>query len=417
LAYQSYAQKTNTASGVALKSVPWWWAQPTGIVCHDVETSRQRALGLEVGELRASGDGIADAPENEVPSLPPGLTARAVAFRPEIGKYWPNGKVLKVRFLGGTEADHSKVRKYAVEWSEVANIKFLFLEKGISDLRVSFTTGLGTWSLIGTDASQMPQNKPTINFGWFSSRTTESGYRAAILHEFGHVLGLLHEHQHPKGGIPWDKPKLYDYYQRTQGWESDRVDEQVLSRLNSTRTQYTRYDPASIMHYPIPNSLTVGDYEVGYNNDLSPTDRAFVAKVYPKKSDVVATPGVVAARPPARVDATLTIRDELSVGQKREQVWLTINGVTHSFTLDQTGQRAAQMSFTLPKAGPCDYEIYTKTTFLRRVNGVLKEVQRQGYGSGRVNVRGQVAFDLVMGNVIRDGYFEVKLVAGQVASR
>ncbi|MDO8368811.1 MAG: M12 family metallopeptidase [Saprospiraceae bacterium] len=360
---------------------------------------------------------ILDAPENELPSLPPGLTARAVGFRPEIGKYWPNGKVLKVRFLGGTEAERAKVRKYAVEWSDVANIRFLYVEKGPSDLRVSFSPGLGTWSLIGTDASRMPQNKPTINFGWINSRTPESDYRAAILHEFGHVLGLLHEHQHPNGGIPWDKSKLYAYYQRTQGWEPERVDEQVLSRLNSTRTQYTRYDPASIMHYPIPNALTVGDFEVGENNDLSPTDRAFVAKVYPKKSVGAVTPGVIASPPPAQVDATLTIRDELAVGQKREQVWLTINGVTRSFTLDQTGQRAAQISFTLPKAGPCDYEIYTKTTFLRRVDGVLKEVQRQGYGSGRLNVRGQLAFDLVMGNVIRDGYFEVKLVAGQVASR
>jgi len=355
-----------------------------------------------------------DALENEDPSLPPGLTAKAVGFKPEIGKYWPNGKVLKVRFLGGTEAERAKVRKYAVEWSEVANLRFLFVEKGVSDLRVSFTAGLGTWSLVGTDASRMQQNKPTMNFGLFNPRTTESAYRAAILHEFGHVLGLLHEHQHPKGGIPWDKPKLYDYYQRTQGWESDRVDEQVLSRLNSTRTQYTRYDPASIMHYPIPNSLTVGDYEVGYNNDLSPTDRAFVAKVYPKPSGLGAKPSVVTTRPPAQVDATLTIRDELSVGQKREQVWLTINGVTRSFTLDQAGQRAAQMSFTLPKAGPCDYEIYTKTTYIRRVDGVLRDVQRQGYGSGRLHLRGQVTFDLVMGNVIRDGYFEVKLVAGQV---
>jgi hypothetical protein len=29
-------------------------AKPTGIVCHDVETSRQRALGLGLAELRAS---------------------------------------------------------------------------------------------------------------------------------------------------------------------------------------------------------------------------------------------------------------------------------------------------------------------------------------------------------------------------
>ncbi len=38
LTYQSFAQKMNDASGVALKSVPWLSAKPTGLVCHDVET-------------------------------------------------------------------------------------------------------------------------------------------------------------------------------------------------------------------------------------------------------------------------------------------------------------------------------------------------------------------------------------------
>ncbi|HAD11469.1 MAG TPA: hypothetical protein DCF33_03425 [Saprospirales bacterium] len=38
----------------ALKSVLWLSVKPTGIVCHDVGTSRQRALGLGYLELRAS---------------------------------------------------------------------------------------------------------------------------------------------------------------------------------------------------------------------------------------------------------------------------------------------------------------------------------------------------------------------------
>ena len=49
------AQKTNDARVEALKSVSWLSAKPTGIVCHDVETSRQRVLGLGWGSFALAG--------------------------------------------------------------------------------------------------------------------------------------------------------------------------------------------------------------------------------------------------------------------------------------------------------------------------------------------------------------------------
>lgn len=45
----------------------------------------------------------------------------------------------------------------------------------------------------------------------------------------------------------------------------------------------TKIDKASIMMYPIPNSITIGDYEVGWNNDLSQRDKKFISKIYPMK--------------------------------------------------------------------------------------------------------------------------------------
>ena len=388
----------------------------------------------EEAEYRMCTEIIIDSLESGEPDLPPGFTARAVAFKPEIGKYWPNGRTLKVGFISGSETARSRVRKYAQEWSQVANVQFVFVEKGETDLRVGFTPGLGTWSMIGTDASHMPQHKPTINFGWFSSQMTESDYRATILHEFGHALGLLHEHQHPQGGIPWDKAKLYAFYQRTQGWDQATVDQQVLARHNTTKTQYTRYDPASIMHYPIPNSLTLGDFEVGMNMDLSPTDRAFVAKVYPKRAGSPPTtrPVVTAptrpgtTTPPSRpsttkppptkpvsvhTPATLTIRDVLPASQKREQVWVTIQGVTRTFVLDQSTTQAGKISFTLPQDGRYAYEVRTKTTFLRRVNGRIQETILNGYGEGEVNVRRNAVFDLTIGKALNDRWFEVNLLS------
>ncbi|MBL7781122.1 MAG: hypothetical protein JNM22_07885 [Saprospiraceae bacterium] len=360
----------------------------------------------------------------DTPDLPPGLTAKAVAFKPELGKYWPNGRVLKVGFIGGDEAMRNRVIKYAREWSTVANIRFQFVEKGETDLRVAFTQGMGTWSLIGTDASQMPQYKPTINFGWFNKRMPEAEYRATILHEFGHALGLLHEHQHPLGGIPWDKPKLYNFYLRTQGWDQSMVDQQVLKHYNTNKTQYSQYDPYSIMHYPIPNSLTMGDFEVGMNMDLSATDKAFINKVYPRKNGIpAATPPaekpMVRSKPttPTRTKPvatssglSITFRDMLPETQTREQVWITLDGVTRTFVLDQEGSQAGKITFNFPGEGRYSYVVRTKTTFLERVNGRLQERTLNGYSEGEMLVRKNAVYDLAIGKNYNDRWFEVKLL-------
>lgn len=56
-------------------------------------------------------------------------------------------------------------------------------------------------SAIGTDA-RLPcyKERQTMNLGWVDERT--------ILHETGHALGLVHEHQHPEGKIDWDMQKV-----------------------------------------------------------------------------------------------------------------------------------------------------------------------------------------------------------------
>jgi hypothetical protein len=110
-----------------------------------------------------------------------------------------------------------------------------------------------------------------------------------VLHEFGHAIGLGHEHESPTASsIPWDKEAVYAYYLRTQGWDRHQVDVQVLDRYSVTGTNYTAFDPESIMLYPIPDELTIGSYSVGFNTQLSATDKAFMASQYPK-----ANPGVV----------------------------------------------------------------------------------------------------------------------------
>ena len=100
--------------------------------------------------------------------------------------------------------------------------------------------------------------------------------------EFGHALGCFHEHQHPAGGIPWNKQAVYDYYAGYPNyWDSDKVDVNIFNTYDKSLTTQTAVpDPLSIMMYPIDKRLTDGTYEVGFNTTLSATDKSFIKKLY-----------------------------------------------------------------------------------------------------------------------------------------
>ena len=59
----------------------------------------------------------------------------------------------------------------------------------------------GSWSYIGADAATIPKESFTMNLGFVD--------RSTVLHEFGHSLGLIHEHQSPfKGGYEWNRDEV-----------------------------------------------------------------------------------------------------------------------------------------------------------------------------------------------------------------
>lgn len=198
-------------------------------------------------------------------------------------RMWPNGQVLRVRFLEGSAYLRGKVEQYARAWEQHANIRFDFIGTGEAEIRVSFKEGLGSWSYVGNDALLVPdQNEATMNFGWFDESTPEMEFSRTVIHEFGHALGCQHEHQSPAGNIQWNKPVVYAEYQRDQGWGSDEVDRNVFQKFTSGTVTNSAFDPLSIMLYPIPAHHTLNGFQVGLNNVLSPLDISFIARNYPK---------------------------------------------------------------------------------------------------------------------------------------
>lgn len=210
---------------------------------------------------------------------PEDVASPALEMAVVVTKLWRPGRVLKISFVGPIDPTvKAKIEEFAAQWLQFANLKFEFVESG-GHIRIS-TTPSGSWSYIGTDAKTIPGNQPTMNYGWFTAETDDGEFSRVILHEFGHALGAIHEHQHPLGGIPWDKPKVYDYYAR-QGWDHAKVDQNIFAKYDGNQLNMTAYDKTSIMHYAVPEELTLGKYSVGWNRDLSAGDKELAKRVYP----------------------------------------------------------------------------------------------------------------------------------------
>lgn len=140
-------------------------------------------------------------------------------------------------------------------------------------IRISFEDD-GAWSYVGTDALAQPSNQATMNFGWIDAST--------IMHEFGHCLGMIHEHQNPRGEtIPWDVQAVYDWARLTQGWDKSVTDTNILDHYSKDITNGSGFDKDSIMLYFFPGSLTTDGKGTNQNLKLSQIDVVWLNRHYP----------------------------------------------------------------------------------------------------------------------------------------
>lgn len=194
------------------------------------------------------------------------------------GKQWAVGEVIDIAFLHGTKKEIDFLISIAEIWLKYANIKFNWrCELSKSDVRISFHPNLGSWSYIGTDAMFIDKNKATMNIGQQIPST--------ILHEFGHMLGLMHEHQNPDGGIQWNREKVIESLTGPpNNWDLGMIEHNVLNVPNSSATNGTKFDKDSIMLYSFPSEWTLNNKGTRQNATLSQTDIDYISKLYPKTS-------------------------------------------------------------------------------------------------------------------------------------
>ena len=183
-----------------------------------------------------------------------------------------------------------------------ANIRFDFEENsnprqcqpgGQEDIKVDFVDRKGWWSVPGTISRQ---RDPSMNLQFFGVDTPmyangkpapESELRKIILHEFGHALGMLHEHQSPAANcdaeIDWEVAYVMG---ARMGWDKAQTDRNFRQFAQSREFNVTDVDRKSIMHYSLPPQIfkagTGSACWVPDNVDLCELDRKFIAKIYPR---------------------------------------------------------------------------------------------------------------------------------------
>jgi len=271
-------------------------------------------------------------PREAVPT--PSGRSRAIAVR---GKTWINGSTLKVRFLGGTAAEQATARAQAAWWSAVANLTFDFGNHSNADIRITFDQDDGAWSNIGTDARSIPSNQATMNLGFLDGGTAG--------HEFGHAIGLAHEHSSPAGGIQWNEPVVLAALAGPPNfWDAETTRHNVFFKYSMDQINGTTFDPNSIMLYEFPAAWTTNGVATHGNDVLSGMDKEFVAgaKMYPKTQ--VGLPAAV----PLTVGGS---RLDASIGKAGEEDIYRFHADTNGvYVIDTVGKTDVYMKLFGPNS-------------------------------------------------------------------
>jgi hypothetical protein len=163
----------------------------------------------------------------------------------------------------------------------LVNLDISFVEKPEqANVRVSFKPG-SAWSLVGTDHLHEP-TKPTINLGWFDVPTT--------IHEFCHMLGMIHEHQNPDGeSIKWDDAAVFKWASESQGWSEKTTEENIIHKYDKSSVNGSSFDPLSVMLYFFPSYLTTNNVGTKQNLRFSGEDVLWISKMYPNEHGITAS--------------------------------------------------------------------------------------------------------------------------------
>lgn len=206
-----------------------------------------------------------------------------------IGHLWPNGCTLVVRYLNGNAEQQAFVEICLREWESYANIKFdiCYKESTRSDIRIFFNSnGINSYRGVGTGSCQAGDIGCTMQLSLSSDLVDLYRNRRFVLHEFGHALGMEHEHQSPNRPYRIKKEEAY-------AGHPEMTPEEVDNNIVQIRNGWTiifPHDPYSIMSYGLAAEIRSCIYDstkpctldLQHPLLLSDGDKRKIAAIYPK---------------------------------------------------------------------------------------------------------------------------------------
>ena len=247
---------------------------------------------------------------------------------------WPPRETLKICFRSGTQEARARVARLASEWMQHANLTLDFGDisnprmcagDNHESIKVDFLNEgpkSGFWSAIGTTSRKADHSLNLAFLGQDELPRNRAGQqmpmaeaRRLVLHEFGHALGLFHEHQSPKAGCGTE------YYEEAvlafgalRGWPPERSIQNFRQLADVPEFNASEVDRKSIMHYSLPPWLFKGGEKspcvVATNYQLSDRDKEFIGRVLPQGSPSVATAPETATTRSSRPSAQARLVEE-----------------------------------------------------------------------------------------------------------
>jgi hypothetical protein len=209
---------------------------------------------------------------------------------------WPQNADIKIHFM----RDSNYTEKRA-KWTEtviskyiepIVNLKFHWdVSQNDSNVRISFDKSKGAFSYVGNQAESISKDQITMNLGWTDQDPESSdaakgvsGTGVVVVHEFGHLLGMIHEHQRGDAPFHWNKAVVYAAMQQMDGWNHAQVDAQIFQPVSMDTLNASKFDPHSVMEYIFPNNYFTTPPDLAQTRYLSNLDIVWMNKMYPGKS-------------------------------------------------------------------------------------------------------------------------------------